>query len=76
MRCKYLKKEYTAADYEEQFKMRIPELLKKIDRIEHIYKKIDNIPFVLYEILEKQKNRLEETRKKHGDYVSPLIFVE
>ena len=72
----YLKKEYTAADYEEQFKLRIPELLKKIDRIEHIYKKIDNIPFVLFEVLEKQKNRLEETRKKYGDHVSPLIFVQ
>jgi len=72
----YLNKDYTAADYEEQFKLRIPELIKKNERIEHIYKKISNIPPVLFQILEEQRKRLEKTKSKYGEYISPLIFVE
>ncbi|GAG92334.1 unnamed protein product, partial [marine sediment metagenome] len=72
----HLNKEYTAADYEEQFKLRIPELIQKNERIEHIYKKISNIPPVLFQTLEEQKKRLEKTKSQYGEYISPLIFVK
>jgi len=72
----HLNKEYTAADYEEQFKLRIPELIQKNERIEHIYKKISNIPPVLFQTLGEQRKRLEKTKSQYGEYISPLIFVK
>ena len=56
--------------------MFIPELLNKIDRIEHIYKKISNVPPLLFEVLEQQKQRLQETKAKFGEYISPFVFVK
>ena len=73
---RYLKKDFTAADYEEQFKLRIPELLKKIERIEHIYRKIADTPPVVFELLNAQRQRLEKVKGQYGDHVSPLIFAE
>ncbi|WP_048058261.1 phosphoenolpyruvate carboxykinase (GTP) [Pyrococcus yayanosii] len=67
-----LKKDYPKEDYEKQFKLRIPELLAKIDRIEKIYKDVGNVPEELFEQLEAEKNRLLKTREKFGDYVSPF----
>ncbi|MDQ7823222.1 MAG: phosphoenolpyruvate carboxykinase (GTP) [Candidatus Eremiobacteraeota bacterium] len=66
-----LKREYTEAEYEEQFTVRIPELLAKIDRIEKEYNKEKNIPPVLFDVLEAQKKRLHEAREKKGDYIKP-----
>ncbi len=67
-----LDKEYTRKEYEEQFTLRIPEHLAKIERIRKIYReKVENPPKELFEELEKQEQRLEEAREKYGDYVSP-----
>jgi phosphoenolpyruvate carboxykinase (GTP) len=58
-----LDKDYTEADYKEQFKIKPKENIAKIDRIIEIYKtKIKNAPDILFEILEKQKKRLEEIK--------------
>lgn len=66
---------YTKEDYLKQFKLRIPEHLAKIERITSIYStKVPNAPKVIFEVLERQKQRLMEARKKHGDYVSPEKF--
>ena len=70
-----LGKEFTEKDYEQQFTLRIPENLAKIERIEHIYRtKVPDTPDALYKFLEAQKQRLLETREKHGDYVAPTLF--
>jgi len=53
-----LNKDYTKADYDKQFKLRVPQLLAKIDRIEAHYKTIDGIPKALFEVLEAQRQRL------------------
>ncbi|MEA3493630.1 MAG: phosphoenolpyruvate carboxykinase (GTP) [Candidatus Margulisiibacteriota bacterium] len=67
-----LDKEYSKEEYLKQFTIRIPENLAKIKRIAEIYKtKVPDAPHILFEALEEQKNRLEETRKKLGDYISP-----
>lgn len=69
---KVLDKDYSKEDYVKQFTLRIPENLAKIKRITEIYKtKVPDAPHTLFEALEEQKKRLEETRKKLGDYVSP-----
>jgi len=66
-----LDKDYTREDYVKQFTIRIPENLAKIERIKGIYEKIDDAPALVFKILEEEKLRLVETRKKYGDYVSP-----
>jgi phosphoenolpyruvate carboxykinase (GTP) len=71
----HLDKAYEADDYVEQFQLRIPEQLAKIDRVEKVYREqVPDTPDVLYEALEAQRARLEEVRAAHGDYVSPFDF--
>lgn len=67
-----LNKEYDKKDYTQQFTIRIPESLAKIERIKKIYESdiLNPLP-VLFEILEAQKKRLLEAQKKHGDYITP-----
>ena len=70
-----LGKDYAREDYNEQFKTRVPELLAKIDRIKNIYHtKVFDTPHILMKTLDDQKKRLEECRKKHGDYPPPHAF--
>ncbi|MCK4519665.1 MAG: phosphoenolpyruvate carboxykinase (GTP) [Candidatus Omnitrophica bacterium] len=69
-----LGKEYREADYIEQFTLRVPENLAKIERIKDIYKKLKGIPSCLFEELDAQTQRLKECQKNKGDYVSPNNF--
>ncbi|MFH1798430.1 MAG: phosphoenolpyruvate carboxykinase (GTP) [Candidatus Omnitrophota bacterium] len=70
-----LNKDYTKENYEEQFKLRIPEKIAKIKRINEIYHtKVFDTPHVLLKALDDQKNRLEKCREKCGDYVSAFIL--
>jgi len=71
-----LDKDYPEKDYTEQFTVRIPENISKIERILEIYRtKVSDTPEALFDILEKQKQRLEELRRYRWDYVSPhLLF--
>jgi len=72
-----LETEYTEAQYQEQFTLRIPEQLAKIGRIEAIYKDEWGIPEVLFTLLEEQRKRLEKTRDEFGEeYVSPLLLSQ
>ncbi len=68
-----LHKDYTVEDYKEQFTIRIPNLLAKLDRMEKIYKHdVSDTPPVLLKILEEERERLLVLQKEKGDYVSPL----
>ena len=68
-----LDKDYTEGEYVEQFTIRIPENLAKLDRIERIYREdVTDAPAVVLETLSLQRKRLEELRSAKGDYVSPL----
>ena len=69
-----LNKEYTKEDYEKQFTIRVPELLAKIDRIEEIYGKLDNVPEELFRVLKEERKRLFGAREKYGDYISPFAL--
>ncbi len=66
-----LGKAYTKEDYEEQFTIRVPERLAKIDRIEKTFRTMDGVPARLYEELTSQKLRLYDARSKLGDYIRP-----
>lgn len=72
---KVLKKNYTKREYSEQFKTRIPENLAKIERIMNVYKtRVKDTPSIVFEVLKEQKKRLEDVRKKFGDYIPPWEF--
>ncbi len=72
----YLGVDYSEEDYNFHFTIRIPENLRKIERINKIYRESQDIPQVLFEELEKQKNRLIECQKVLGDYPKPSDFKE
>jgi phosphoenolpyruvate carboxykinase (GTP) len=64
--------DYTREQYVEQFTIRIPENLAKLDRIEKIYRQdVTDTPQVVFDQLAAQRVRLEELRAAKGDYVSP-----
>lgn len=70
-----LDKDYKLEDYKKQFTIRIPENLSKIDRITEIYSnKVEDAPEILFKLLREQRERLEEAKRKFGDYVVPSDF--
>lgn len=65
--------QYTQTDYNRQFTIRVPENLAKADRIENIYKtQVTDTPAIVFDVLGKQRKRLEQLRQEKGEYVSPL----
>ena len=68
-----LNKEYSKENYEQQFTIRIPENLAKIDRIEKIYKeKIQGASELIFTTLNEQKKKFKDFQSLHGDYISPF----
>ncbi|MFH1316656.1 MAG: phosphoenolpyruvate carboxykinase (GTP) [Candidatus Woesearchaeota archaeon] len=72
---KSLKKKYSKKEYEHQFSIRIPNLLKRLDRLEAIFKREDNVPEMFFIQLNEQRQRLNDAREKYGkDVISPFDF--
>ncbi len=70
-----LGKDYSKEDYIEQFSLRVPENIAKMDRILEIYKnQVADTPRIVFEVLEAQKKRLEDARAKYGDRISPYAW--
>jgi phosphoenolpyruvate carboxykinase (GTP) len=68
----YLDKEYTRGQYDQQFTVRIPELLAKLERIKNEYRDcVTYTPALLATVLEEQRQRLLQTRDKYGDCILP-----
>ncbi|HPJ72498.1 MAG TPA: phosphoenolpyruvate carboxykinase (GTP), partial [bacterium] len=68
-----LGKDYSREDYVRQFTIRIPENLAKLERIAHLYyAQVPNTPDVLFSVFEEQQARLDEARRRLGEYISPL----
>ena len=67
-----LDQDYSEQDYAEQFKIRVPENLQKIERIEEIYRtQVADAPPDLFGILDAQRHRLLEAQKAFGDRMDP-----
>ena len=65
-------REYTQDDYRAQFTLRVNENLAKMDRVEKFYQEhVTDAPSEVYRVIEEQRERLEQARKKHGDYIPP-----
>ena len=67
---------YMEADYVKQFTIRVPENLAKLGRVEAYHREhVSGSPQAVYETLAATRKRLEETKAKHGDYISPLDLM-
>ncbi|MDP6046490.1 MAG: phosphoenolpyruvate carboxykinase domain-containing protein, partial [Phycisphaerae bacterium] len=64
--------DYTEQMYVDQFTIRIPENLAKLDRIGEIYAGTPNTPAALTDAMDAQRKRLTDVQAEKGDYVSPL----
>ncbi|MCW4040985.1 MAG: phosphoenolpyruvate carboxykinase (GTP) [Candidatus Bathyarchaeota archaeon] len=67
-----LNKEYTEQNYIDQFLIRIPNYIAKLDRMDKIYATVQDTPQAMKDELTAQRTRLEELRSAKGDYVSPF----
>ena len=69
----HLDMNYTKENYIEQFTIRIPENLAKLDRVEKVYtEKVLDTPQIVFDTFDEARGRLQETAKKYGDYISPF----
>ncbi|RKY06754.1 MAG: phosphoenolpyruvate carboxykinase (GTP) [Planctomycetota bacterium] len=68
-----LDEDFTKENYIEQFTIRVPNLLAKIDRVEQIYKtKVPDTPQIVFDVFNTQRKRLNTAKDKLGDYISPF----
>jgi len=63
--------DYSEQDYEIQFKVNIPELLAKQERMDKIYATIDDTPQAMKDEMAAQTERLKKLQAEKGDYISP-----
>jgi phosphoenolpyruvate carboxykinase (GTP) len=74
---KELGADYPMEDYEEQFMIRIPELLGKLTILKEFYDNedaIQSVPEAMLKMIEVQEKLLLDLQKESGDYISPLRF--
>jgi phosphoenolpyruvate carboxykinase (GTP) len=70
-----LDQEYKRQDYDIQFTLRVRENLDKIDRIEEIYRtRVAGVPDLLFEELDKQRQRLLRAAERYGEMIPPEQF--
>jgi len=70
-----LGKDYTQEDYVNQFTLRVPENIAKIERVVRFHRtKVENAPVAVFEVLTAQRKRLEDARDRYGKYISPFDF--
>lgn len=67
-----LAKEYSRQDYEDQFMLRVPDCLAKLDRMEEIYATIEDTPGAMKDEMSAQRERLNKIKAEKGDYISPF----
>ncbi len=64
--------DYSEQAYVDQFTIRIPELLAKLDRMEEVFGTVADTPEVLNTELRAQRERLAALAADKGQYISPL----
>ena len=67
-----LNKEYTKKEYEEQFRINIPELLAKLDRMDSIYSTVSDTPSEMKKQIKAQRERLKKLSDDKGSYINPF----
>ena len=73
----HLEKDYTREQYDEQFTIRVPELLAKIERIEKVFREsVSDAPTILFKLFSEQKQRLLRAQEVLGDCILPEKFID
>ncbi|MBD3319837.1 MAG: phosphoenolpyruvate carboxykinase (GTP) [Chitinivibrionales bacterium] len=67
-----LDNEYSKQDYIDQFTVRIPECLAKLDRMEDVYATVNDTPQAMKDEMAAQRRRLEKLKSEKGEYISPF----
>jgi phosphoenolpyruvate carboxykinase (GTP) len=67
-----LDKDYSQDDYVQQFSVRVPELLAKLDRMAEIYATVADTPEAMKNEMAEQRKRLEALQADKGEHISPL----
>jgi len=67
-----LDQDYSKQDYVDQFTIRVPECLAKLDRMEEIYATIADTPQEMKDEMAAQRKRLDDLRAAKGDSISPF----
>jgi phosphoenolpyruvate carboxykinase (GTP) len=62
----YLARDYKREDYEIQFSLRLNRLLEKLDRIEEVFSREDNMPEFFWEILDTEREKLKGMQAQYG----------
>jgi len=71
----HLNQEYSEKDYEMQFTIKAQAYIDKTNRIVQIYRDtVPDSPDILFEILEKQSERLRIAKEAHGDFIKPSML--
>jgi phosphoenolpyruvate carboxykinase (GTP) len=71
-----LGKDYSKEAYDEQFSVKVPQNLQKIDRIRSIYEsRVPGTPPLVFEMFEAQRKRLLEAQARFGDLIPPDRLV-
>jgi len=66
-------KDYPPEDYVNQFTIRVPENLAKLNRVEEFHREnVEACPEPVFRVLADQRKRLLDLQADKGDYVSPL----
>jgi phosphoenolpyruvate carboxykinase (GTP) len=67
-----LGEEYLKDDYTLQFTIHVPKYLEKLGRIEKTYHElVPNTPHAVYDLLNRQRERLNEAQTSFGDDIAP-----
>jgi len=70
--AEYMDKDFAKGLYEELFTVRCVKLLEKIERIEKVYRSEIDVPEILFQTLEAQRQRILALQEAKGDTVSPF----
>ena len=70
-----LNKDYSRQEYEQQFAIRVPQNLTKIERVDERYQRLAGIPQEVFTLLAEQRQRLLDLQRQLGDLVSPLKLL-
>ncbi len=72
-----LAKNFSRDDYVQQFTIRTPQLLAKLDRIEDIYSsQVFDTPQIVFDVFAQHRERLKAAADKYGRYISPFDLEE
>ncbi len=72
----YLEKDYTKEEYMEQFAIRVTKMLEKLERIETMFKKEENVPEFFWTILYDEREKLLSLKEKYKkEEISPEEFL-